>query len=180
MIKKFLKVCKKNKRCIITVALTTLIGILTIALFRNILVFLGFLVVNAFLNYYQGRMEFQFDLTPSLVLVIIFSIKLGLGYGLLFLFLGSVIPSVIAAGFNHMTFLFVGLAMFIAYLGSLGITDNFLLYGLGLIVIQSVFGYFIARFFSGEPMTVFSVYLGFFLNIFYFLILNGVILRILV
>ncbi len=135
---------------------------------------------NALLNYYQGRMELPFDLTPSLVLMIIFSVKLGLGYGLFFLFFGSVLPSVIAAGFNQMTFLFVGLAVFIAYLGSLGITDNFMLYGLGLIVIQSIIGYFIAKFFADDPMAVFSVFLGFFANILYFLVLSGLISKILV
>ncbi len=125
-------------------------------------------------------MEFPFDLTPSLVLMIIFSIKLGLGYGLVFLFFGSVLPSVIATGFNQMTFLFVGLAMFIAYLGSLGLTDDFVFYGLGLIVIQSVFGYFVAKFFSDDPMTVFSVFIGFFANILYFLVLSGLISKILI
>ncbi|NCN38974.1 MAG: hypothetical protein COY38_02985 [Candidatus Aenigmarchaeota archaeon CG_4_10_14_0_8_um_filter_37_24] len=174
------KFCSKDKKCIITIIAIILTGIISLILMRNIIVFVGFLLINVFLNYYQGKTEFPFDLTPSLVLMIIFSVKLGFVYGLVFLFLGSVIPSVVAAGFNHMTFLFVSLAIVVSYLGSLGITNNLILYGLGLILFQSVIAFFIAKFFSDDPMTLFSVFLGFFVNIVYLLILSGIIGKILV
>jgi len=83
-----------------------LVGLLALVLLRNMVVFAVFLLLNAFLNYYQGKTEFPFDMTPSLVLTIIFSMNLGFGYGLIFLLLGSVIPSVVASGFSHLTFFF--------------------------------------------------------------------------
>lgn len=174
-----MKFCKKDKKCIFVVTLSVLFGLLSLLLFRNVVIFVIFLAANAFLNYYQGRMEFPFDLTPSFVLLILFSMKFGFIYGLIFLFFGSVIPSVIAGGFDHTTFLYVGLAMMVGYLASLSLIGNVVIYGLGLIFVQSVFSFFISML-SDDPSKMFSVFLGIFLNVLYFLALNKVFLKVLV
>jgi len=153
--------------------------VLILILARNFLVFCIFLIVNALLNYYQGKMEFPFDLTPSFVLLILFSMKFGFIYGLIFLFFGSVIPSVIAGGFDHTTFLYVGLAMSVGYLASLGLISNIVFYGLCLILFQTAFSFFISML-SDDPSKMFSVFLGIILNVLYFLALNKVFLTILV
>ena len=174
-----IKFCEKDKKCLFILLSTIIIGILAIVLVRNLLVFCIFLVVNAILNYYQGRMEFPFDLTPSFVLLILFSIKFGFIYGLIFLFLGSVIPSLIAGGFDHTTFLYVGLAMAVGYLASLSLITNIVFYGLSLIFVQTLFSFFISML-SDDPSKMFSVFLGIALNVLYFLALNRVLLTILV
>jgi len=156
-----------------------LVAVLILILARNFLVFCIFLVVNSLLNYYQGKMEFPFDLTPSFVLLILFSIKFGFIYGLIFLFLGSVIPSLIAGGFDHTTFLYVGLAMAVGYLASLSLITNIVFYGLSLIFVQTLFSFFISML-SDDPSKMFSVFLGIALNVLYFLALNRVLLTILV
>jgi len=151
--------------------------VLILILARNFLVFCIFLIVNALLNYYQGKMEFPFDLTPSFVLLILFSMKFGFIYGLIFLFFGSVIPSVIAGGFDHTTFLYVGLAMSVGYLASLGLISNIVFHGLCLILFQTAFSFFISML-SDDPSKMFSVFLGIILNVLYFLALNKVFLTI--
>ena len=174
-----IKFTKKHKKCMLFVLPILLVGVIILVLARNFLVFCIFLVVNALLNYYQGRMEFPFDLTPSFVLLILFSMEFGFAYGLIFLFFGSVIPSVIAGGFDHTTFLYVGLAMMVGYLASLSLIGNVVIYGLGLIFVQSVFSFFISML-SDDPSKMFSVFLGIFLNVLYFLALNKVFLKVLV
>jgi hypothetical protein len=170
-----LKITRKDRNRIILGSLVIFLGLIALILFKNILIFGVFCLANAFMNYYQGRQELPFDITPSLVLVIIFSIKLGFSYGLLFLFLGSLIPSVIARGFDHMTPIYFSLTMGISYLGSLRIINNFIFYGVGLIIIQTTFSFLIAKVFSDDPMVMFSVFFGLFLNIIYFIILTKVI-----
>lgn len=174
-----IKLIKKQKKCMLFVLPIILVAVLILILARNFLVFCIFLVVNSLLNYYQGKMEFPFDLTPSFVLLILFSIKFGFIYGLIFLFLGSVIPSLIAGGFDHTTFLYVGLAMAVGYLASLSLITNIVFYGLSLIFVQTLFSFFISML-SDDPSKMFSVFLGIALNVLYFLALNRVLLTILV
>jgi len=174
-----IKLTTKHKKCILFTIPALLIGVLVLILARNFLVFSIFLAANAFLNYYQGKMEFPFDLTPSFVLMILFSMRFGFNYGLIFLFLGSVIPSLIAGGFDHTTFLYVGLAVGISYLASLGLIENIVIYGLGMIVVQSIFSFLISLL-SDDPSKIFSVFIGLVLNTLYFFALNKVLFDILV
>lgn len=177
---KGIEINENRKKCIIVGSLTIIISLLALFFFRNIIVFFVFLVVNAFLNFYQGSMELSFDLTPSLALVIIFSMTFGFKYGLIFLFFGSVIPSIIPGGFNHLTFFYVVLAIGISYLASLGLMSNVMTYGLVLIGVQTVFSFFIATFLSGDPMSVLSVFLGLILNIPYFIVLSRILSYVLI
>lgn len=157
-----------------------LVGIIGLLLFRNILIFTVFLAVTAVFNFFQSRMQLPFDLSPSMALLVLFSIKLGFMEGVIFLILGSIIPSVLGGGFNHMIVFFFLLAMGISYLGSLSLITNLRVYGIVLILAQSVFGYIIIKLFSVDPTDILSVFLGLFVNIGYFLILSELIAFILV
>lgn len=143
------------------------------------IIFVFLLLISAFLNYRQGKMELPFDLTPSFTFLLLFSIKFGFGHGILFLFFGSVIPSIISRGFDHMTFLFVGLAIGMSYLASLELLKNPILYGFILLLIQSIFAFIIAKLFAGEPSAIFSVFLGLVLNTLYLLIFSELLFNVL-
>lgn len=145
---------------------------------RDIFIIGILIVISAIINIYQGRLGVSFDLSPSLVIMVLVSMKLGFLYGLLFLLLGSVIPSVLVAGFNYLTFLYVSLAVLIGYLASLNLTQNYMLYGISLIFLQSIFAFFLARL-SADPKNILSVFVGFTMNIIYLMILGNLVLAIL-
>ncbi|MBD3155973.1 MAG: hypothetical protein GF368_04960 [Candidatus Aenigmarchaeota archaeon] len=174
-----LDVLKENKKTIVGMGIGILVGIIGLLLFRNILIFTVFLVVTMVFNFFQSRMQLPFDLSPSMALLILFSIKLGFMEGMVFLILGSIVPSIIGGGANHMTLFFFLLAMGVSYLGSLSLIINLRIYGIILIVVQSIFGYIIIKFFSDDPTDFLSIFLGLFVNIGYFLILTELIAGIL-
>lgn len=173
-------VFKKNKKTLVIMGIGVLIGIIGLLLFRNFIIFTIFLVGTGVLNFVQSRMELPFDLTPSMALLILFSIKLGFLEGMIFLILGAIIPGIVGGGFNHMTLFFFLLAMGISYIGSLVLISNLRIYGIILIVIQSIFGYMIIKLFSVDPTDILSVFLGLFVNIGYFLVLSELLVGILV
>jgi hypothetical protein len=164
----------KNARTLVFIALLILATLLSFLIFRDILVFGVFLVLSAIFNYYQNRLELGFDLSPSLVLMIIFSIKLGFGFGLFFLIFGAFLPSVLVGGFGGATIFFLGIAVLIAYLGSIGITDNFTIYAVGLILLQSVLGFVVSSI-LGDSLALFSVFIGLGMNMVYFIILGNLL-----
>ena len=187
IIKKYCSVIfikKKSKilenKFIIPILIVGISLLISFVIFRNFTICCILLTISALINFYQNKFDLGIDLSPSLVLLIIFSMKLGFGYGLIFLIFGSVIPSVITGGINESIFFFVGLAIFIAYLGSLVLIDNLMIYGIALIVVQSLAGFLFSIFITGNPRTSFSVVIGLALNIFYFMIFSRILFAILV
>lgn len=168
-----------DQRTLVQVLVLGLIAILALFLFRNIIVFAVFLVISFMMNMYQSKLELEFDLTPSLVLMIIFSMKLGFFYGLIFLFMGSVVPSLISGGFNHLTIFFIIIAVVICYIASLGLTDHPVRYGLILVLVQSALGFGLVFFFLNDPTGMFAVLIGLALNILYMFILTNIIFSLL-
>jgi len=67
----------------------------------------------------------------------------------------------------------------ISYLASLGLIENIVIYGLGMIVVQSIFSFLISLL-SDDPSKIFSVFIGLVLNTLYFFALNKVLFDILV
>ncbi|OGI15625.1 hypothetical protein A3K63_04290 [Candidatus Micrarchaeota archaeon RBG_16_49_10] len=158
----------------IALPIIILVGLLALILFRDILIFGIFLIAMAIFNHYQNKYQLGFDVSPTLVLTIIFSMRLGFGYGLAFLFLGGVIPNLITGGFTGGTVFFIGIAVLVAYLASLGLIANVLLYGIGLLVLQSFLGLMISLLLS-DSLVLFSVFFGFALNAVYFLVFNNIL-----
>ncbi len=175
-----IEIFKKNKKSLLVMGIGIIIGMIGLFLFPTFLIFTIFLVGTGILNFVQSRMELPFDLTPSLAILILFSIKLGFLEGMIFLILGSIIPGILGGGFNHMTLFFFLLAMGISYLGSSSLIGDLRIYGIVLIVIQGVFSYLIIKLFSVDPTDILSVFLGFFVNISYFLVLSELIASVLV
>jgi hypothetical protein len=163
-----------SRRSLVAFTLLAIICIALILIFRNVLVLGIFVVLSAIIRFYQSKLELGFDISPSLVLAIIFSIKLGFWYGILILIFGGFIPGVLTGGFTQMSIFFLSLAMFIVYLGSLGLFGNDVTYGIVLILIQSSIGFVISMV-SGDPTVTFSVFFGLGLNIVYLIVLNNII-----
>ncbi|MBU0757888.1 MAG: hypothetical protein KKF44_07485 [Nanoarchaeota archaeon] len=147
-------------------------------LFQSLFVFGLLVVFSAVLNTYQNRLGIPFDISPSLVLMILISMKLGFWFGLAYLILGYFIPSVLVGGFDYITFMFVSLAGVVCFLASLPIPLSTLYFGVILILFQSIFAFIIASM-SADPKNIFSVFLGFVMNIMYFSFLNEIIHKIL-
>ncbi len=165
------RITRKHRKSFVLAAITLLISLLAALFFRNILIFFLLIGFNALLNLYQASTGLPFDMTPTIPLVVIFSMKFGFWFGLIFLFLSSIIPTIIVSALttpNVFFSLFVGLL--IGYLSTAGLTDNAFVYGLILIVFEGLIGLVIASLASVETMPPFFVFLASGVNLFYFVI----------
>jgi hypothetical protein len=169
--KKLHNVMRDPKRALFVVAVLFLISLFLISTaLQKTLFFIALCAVSGVMVYINYILKIPLDFTPVFFFSIIMTKTLGLWPVIIFIFLGGVLPTLIAGGRIDSAYLVFLVFLFLSVLLSLFLSGNIVFVGIILSVFYFVGGGILSTL-TGEPafkQTV-SILFGLCINIFYFL-----------